>query len=121
MNTIFNRRDQTPKRQKLRNESPLAERILWQHLRKNQSGAKFRRQVSVERYVLDFYCPSLRLAIEIDGDSHTGDEAQNYDAIRQAEIEALGIRFLRFSNAEVLEDSLAVADAIAHDIETLKT
>ncbi len=86
MNQIFNKADQTAKRQKLRNESPVAERLLWKHLRNNAMGVKFRRQVSVGRYVVDFYCPSLKLAIEVDGASHAGDDVQEYDELRQTEI-----------------------------------
>ncbi len=120
MNEIFNRRDQTPKRQQLRNEAPPAERKLWAHLRGEQLGAKFRRQFSVERYVLDFYCPRLRLAIEVDGESHAGDEAQAYDAVRQSEIEALGIVFLRFSNQEIYRNAQSVAETIRLKVEELK-
>ena len=113
MNEIFNRRDQTSKRQQLLNQSPVAERLLWKHLRKEQMGVKFRRQVSVGRYVVDFYCPALKLAIEVDGASHVGDDAQEYDALRQAEIEALGVRFVRVANEDLYRDAPGVAAAIA--------
>jgi len=82
-----------------------AEIILWSKLKGRQlKGLKFRRQYSVECYIVDFYCPKLRLAIELDGKSHLGKENQEYDRARQDEIEALGISFLRFTNQEVYED-----------------
>jgi len=121
MNEILNRHDQTAKRQELRREMPPAERKLWGYLHNEQLGAKFRRQFSIGRYVLDFYCPRLRLAIEIDGESHTGDEAQAYDALRQREIEALGIVFLRFSNLEVYGNVQGVAETIRLKVEELRT
>ena len=65
---------------------------------------KFRRQFSVGEYILDFYCPALKLAIEIDGCSHDGEDAEEYDVIRQRTIEAFGIHFIRFRNAEVLRN-----------------
>ncbi|MEL6490300.1 MAG: endonuclease domain-containing protein [Cyanobacteria bacterium J06621_3] len=104
MTEIFNRRRDTPKRQRLRNDSPRAERILWRRLRRRQiAGFKFRRQYGVERYVLDFYCPELKLAIEIDGSSHNGLKAQAYDHQRQQFVESFGIQFLRFTNHLVYE------------------
>ena len=82
-----------------------AELELWRHLKsENLCGLKFRRQFGVGPYIVDFYCPSLRLAIELDGDSHLGREAEEYDRVRQTYIEAHGIHFLRFSNAEVYEN-----------------
>lgn len=116
MNQIFNRRDQTPKRQRLRDEMPLAERILWKHLRSEALGVKFRRQVSVGVYVVDFYCPRLRLALELDGESHAGEDARAYDAVRQSAIEALGIMFLRFSNEEIYRNTSGVVETIAHAV-----
>ena len=113
MRKIFNNRDQTRKRQILRAEMPVAERLLWKHLRNEALGVKFRRQVSVGRYVMDFYCPSLHLAIEVDGESHAGQAAQEYDNLRQSEIESLGVRFMRVSNEDVYRSALDVAASIA--------
>ena len=108
MTRIFNRSSDTEKRRRLRRESPLAEQRLWLRLRNRQlMGYRFRRQYGVGPYVLDFYCPELKLAIEVDGDSHF--EAREYDRKRQRYIESLGIRVLRFTNREVFErlDDLA--------------
>ena len=81
---------------------------LWQAIQKKQlDGRKFRRQVAIGAFVVDFYCSTERLAIEVDGSIH--DEQQEADRIRQELIESLGIRFVRLSNDEVeyrLESSL---------------
>ncbi len=100
-----NRHDQLEKRRLLRREVPPAERLLWRYLRdRGLGGHKFRRQYSVGPFVLDFCCPAAALAIELDGPTHEPDLAREYDAERQAHIERLGFRFLRFTNAEVREN-----------------
>ncbi len=63
---------------------PVAERLLWSRLRgKLIAGYKFRRQYSVESFVIDFYCPQAKLAIEVDGESHYRSGAEEYDRLRQ--------------------------------------
>ena len=107
-----------PKRRMLRNNTPLAENILWYKLSKRQlNGHRFRRQYSIDRYVVDFYCPILKIAIEIDGYSHFNDEAMVYDQERREFIESLGIKVLRFTNREVYEDLEGVLASIAHILE----
>ncbi len=84
-------------------------------MRSEQLGAKFRRQYSVDAYVLDFYAPRLKLAIELDGDSHFTDEAMEYDRTRTAYLERFGIEVLRFSNLEIgenLDGELARIDEV---------
>ena len=120
MRKIFNRRDEAQKRQALRREMPVAEKLLWKHLRNENLGVKFRRQFSIGRYVVDFYCPSLHLAIEVDGESHAGEVAQEYDEARQSEIESLGVRFIRVSNEDVYRSALDVADGIALVVAQMK-
>lgn len=77
--------------------------MLWSKLKSKQLlDYKFRRQVSIGKYIVDFYCPELKLVIEIDGDLHyLSKETIKYDKIRQCSIELLGINFLRFTNIEV--------------------
>ena len=70
MTLHFNRGSQRAKRKALRRNASDAEQRLWQHLRGKQLGTRFRRQYSVDVYVLDFYGPRSKLAIEVDGDSH---------------------------------------------------
>ena len=90
-------------RRTLRKDSTEAEKILWKYLRgSNFPGYRFRRQYTVDSFILDFYCPRARLAIEIDGEYHNNDEVKEYDKARQEYIEDLGIRFIRFDNQEIL-------------------
>jgi len=91
------------KRRILRKNSTVAENILWYYLRSRKlKGYKFKRQFSVNKYVLDFYCPKLKLAIEVDGNYHLNSKIVAYDKARQTEVEQLGIKFLRFTNPEIL-------------------
>ncbi len=105
-----------PYSKSLRKNSTLGERLLWKYLRKRQIlGYKFRRQYPILNYILDFYCPELKLAIEIDGASH--DESKyEYDLKRQKEVEAYGVIFLRFTEYEVRENAVQVADFVQNKI-----
>lgn len=79
-----------------------AEIILWSRLKNSQlGGLKFRRQESVNEYILDFYCPSRKLAIEVDGDVHGYATHISSDMKRQKEIEEFGIKVLRYTNIDV--------------------
>ena len=69
---------------------------------------------------MDFYCPRVKLAIEVDGDSHFTEEAIEYDMNRQKNIEEIGIRFLRFTNTDVKKNLYEVVDAIAEKLESLE-
>ena len=89
----------------LRNNAPTAERILWHQLQgKKFKGLKFRRQYSVDRYSVDFYCARLRLAIELDGKSHLGSIEKINDKERQEFIEELGIKIIRFWNTDIFNN-----------------
>ncbi len=89
----------------LRKEHTVSEEILWQALRRKQlEGRKFRRQNPIGAFVVDFYCPEEKLAVEVDGGIHeTQVEA---DQLRQEIIKSLGIRFVRIS-AEEVENNFA--------------
>jgi very-short-patch-repair endonuclease len=109
-------------RRSLRHNLPKAEAVLWTHLSRRQMlGYKFRRQYGVDRYILDFYCPELKLAIEVDGESHFTETVRAYDRKRQAHIESFGIRFLRMKNADVLTNLHGVLDMIANQISEIKS
>lgn len=86
------------------------------YIRRKQLGVKFRRQHSIERYIIDFFCCELKLAIELDGNSHFSEQAQAYDHQRTQDLDKLGIRVLRFTNNEVnhnIEEVLArIMDSI---------
>ena len=105
MTQIFNKKSQTIKRKLLRNNIPPSELLLWPRLKNRQlNGFRFRRQYGVDKYAIDFYCPELRLAIEIDGDYHLSSDMKEYDPERQKAIESLGVFFLRFSNKEIINN-----------------
>jgi len=113
MSDIFNRSSQTERRRLLRDQPTVSEQILWKYLRKEQlEGFKFRRQYGVGPYIVDFYCVAASLVIEVDGDSHGTEEARKNDEVRQREIEALGLRVLRFTNEDVRERIDAVLEKI---------
>jgi very-short-patch-repair endonuclease len=98
---------------KLRQNMTLGEVLLWQRLkRKQMRGYDFDRQRPIDRYIVDFYCKDLKLAIEIDGSSHDGEEAKVNDDIRQERLESLGVRFLRFADADVKRNMEMVVDSI---------
>ena len=98
-----------------------AEALIWQKLRCKQiENCKFRNQYSVEQFVLDFYSPEIKLAIEIDGESHFQEGAAHYDNERQIFIESAGIKFLRFTNNQVYENLNGVLEIIAQKIRELR-
>lgn len=92
-----------------------AEIILWSQLKNNNlNQIKFRRQYGVGKYIVDFYSPALKLAIEVDGDIHGIENRMKLDRGRQRYIESLGIRVLRYSNLEVLHNLQDVLNDILH-------
>jgi very-short-patch-repair endonuclease len=98
----FNRSTEKSLRRQLRQDQTYCEEIVWTYLRNRRTGGcKFRRQYSIDKYVVDFYCPLLRLAIEIDGDVHDMPEQKEHDQIRQNYLEEFGIKFLRIRNEEL--------------------
>lgn len=121
MTKLYNRTSEKTKRQQLRRNMTKAEFRLWQKLKGKQlEGVKFRSQYGVGRFVVDFYCTELKLAIEIDGESHFQDGVQEYDQERQAFIELLGIRFLRFTNDDVYRNLEGVLERIIQKIGELR-
>ena len=107
------------RRRDLRTNSTDAERCLWRIIRNKQiRGIKFWRQYSVGPYIIDFYCPRFRLAIEIDGGQHAEEHVQEYDDERTAYLKAKDINVLRFWNNEILGNTEGVVERI---FEVLKT
>ena len=103
--------EQKETRKQLRNNATSSEALLWKALRgRNAGGYKFRRQQGIGSYILDFYCPELRLCIELDGSSH--DHKYEYDERRTAFLNEQGIKVVRFHNEVVL----ANVDAVAREI-----
>ena len=115
----FLRNDPTLKqrRQELRLNQTEAEKTLWVHLRNGKlCGMKFFRQYSVGPYILDFYCPAMKLAIEVDGGQHNQCESREYDGVRSEYLKAQGIYVMRFWNHEVLIDINSILNRIAERI-----
>ncbi len=92
-----------------------AERLLWSALRRDQvGGLRFRRQHAIGPFVLDFYCPAIRLGIELDGPIH--DQQRELDDARTEGLGTLQIRILRFRNEQVISDLPAVIKEIEYAV-----
>ena len=100
-------------RQGLRTTATPAEIALWQFLKKSQvGGLKFRRQHSVGEFVLDFYCPEIRLGIELDGGVHKTSYTHEYDEMRTRFMAENGIRVMRFDDEVVYNNIEGIIEAI---------
>jgi very-short-patch-repair endonuclease len=95
----------------LRREANPAEQILWRLLRGRRfAGYKFRRQCPYGPYILDFFCATVRLIVELDGESHLGRDET--DAVRQQWLEGQGLKVLRFWNNQIYDDLESVMEMI---------
>ena len=100
-------------RQTLRNNATTAEAVLWRRLKGKQiNGLKFRRQFSVGPYVIDFYCPELKLGIELDGEIHNTQMGNAHDKVRDFFLKDNNISILRYENQVVFKN----VEAIVYDI-----
>ena len=117
----FNRtKPKTAHARQLRIDATDVERRLWQKLRNAQiDGAGFRRQHPAGRYILDFYCPSLQLAIELDGGQHAQSESQ--DRQRDESLRQRGVTVLRFWNSDITQNLNGVLEVIALKVAELKS
>jgi cyclase len=108
----------------LRQDMTPAEKMLWERLRNNQLGVKFRRQSAfifgVYRYIVDFYCSEHKLIIEIDGNVHNLKEIKNYDEFREDIFIDSGYKVIRFDNNEILNNTKRVLNKINLIIKKLK-
>jgi very-short-patch-repair endonuclease len=104
MTLLKNKSKLLPRRRELRRKQTKQEEILWQLIRNRKLGVKFRRQYSIGGYVLDFYCPELKLVIEIDGNQHLKQEGILYDKKRTDFLRVLDCKILRFRNIELEEN-----------------
>ena len=102
-------------RKSLRNNLTSAEATLWKSLQKKQLlGRKFRRQHSIKDFIVDFYCASENLIIELDGAVHLDFAQEIYDYERTLKLERLGFKVVRFENKEVFESLEAVLEVISN-------
>ena len=116
---VFNHSSQKHIRQKLRKSMPAPERRLWMKIQNSQLGAKFRRQHGIGPYIVDFYSPEIKLVIELDGESHFATQAIHNDKIRDHYMKSLGLKILRFSNRQVMEELNSVLEVLRHNIPPL--
>lgn len=103
MSRLYNLNSHKALRKQLRLSATPAERKLWRYLKNDQfHGLRFRRQFSIGRYVVDFYCPKLRLVAEVDGGVHQLQENILYDVERDKFLESCFVRVVRFTNDDVM-------------------
>jgi very-short-patch-repair endonuclease len=109
----------TERARALRREMTPSEKILWACLRDRRfAGFKFRRQKPMVGYILDFYCAAASLVVEPDGESHLGKEES--DKRRQAALERLGLRVLRFWDTQLFEERESVMEVIWRECQARK-
>ena len=115
---INNLKDTKDLRRGLRATATPAEITLWQYLKRSQvGGLKFRRQHSIGAYILDFYCPEIKLDIELDGEIHNTPMAYEHDAIRTNYLNQQGITILRYHNDVVFKNVQGIIESVLHFAE----
>jgi len=120
MGKHYNRKQEKEKRRQLRKNQTYCEKIMWLHLRNRQLlGIKFRRQYSVDKFVIDFYAPEIKFAIELDGNIHNLPDQKEYDKERQKYIETFGIKFIRITNEELLAIPNKAFERIEEEIKRI--
>ena len=113
----YNHKYLKEKRRHLRNYGTSAEAILWKGLKAKQlKGKRFRRQFSVGNYILYFFCPSEKLCVELDGETHFTEVGVEKDRIRDEFLNSQGIRVLRFDNEDVYQNPTAVLEMISEHL-----
>lgn len=119
MAKIHNRKSLKDYRRELRNNLTPAEATLWRLLKGKQlRGRKFRRQHSIGNYIVDFYCPLEKLAIELDGDHHFTSGGYEIDREKMDYFSKYGIRVIRFENDEVFRATEAVINTIINEFKS---
>ena len=95
-----------------------AEKMLWKRLRgKKMNGYKFYRQVPIDRFVVDFYCPEKKLIVELDGEIHDREDVKEHDKNREEVFLGKGLRTIRFRNEEVFKNMNGVCEQIVKNCE----
>lgn len=121
MTQHFNKSSEKVKRRNLRKNQTFCEKIMWTYLRDRKTlGYKFKRQYSIDHYVIDFYCPELKFAIELDGSVHDMPDQKEYDAYRQEYLEKFGITFCRITNDEFIGNANMAFKKIEEEISKAK-
>lgn len=108
----------TKKARSLRNNPTESEKKLWNHIRSEQLGVKFRRQYPLGSYFADFACKEKKLIIELDGGQHAEETKRRYDDNRTAYIESQGYKVLCFWNNEIFENMEGVIRTIVQQLSS---
>jgi very-short-patch-repair endonuclease len=110
---LHNKKELKETRKKFRRNATSAEAVLWKRLKNKQiKRLKFRRQHSVGKFILDFYCAEKKLAIELDGEYHAIPGKETSDSKRDIFLKSLGIEILRFENKIVFENPELIIEEI---------
>jgi len=118
----FNRTSiKTARARTLRRDSTSVEMRLWQKVRNRQLGVEFRRQHPAGSFVIDLYCPTLRLAVELDGGQHTDATHEARDRSRDRWLSERGVTVLRFWNSDVTRNLSGVLESIAAQVSELQS
>jgi very-short-patch-repair endonuclease len=112
MKLIHNILELGDRRRELRRKATSQEKLLWEKLRNQKLGFRFKRQYSIGGYILDFYCAKKKLIVELDGEIHNTKDAKEYDAVRDKFFRELGYKTIRFWNGEVESDTEKVLEKI---------
>jgi len=108
-NFLYNHKSLRDRRKELRNNVTVAESVLWSKLKRSQfESCRFVRQYNVGSYILDFFCPKLRLAIELDGNQHKEADSVLYDKDRGEYLKSVDIKTIRFWNGDIIKDMQSV-------------
>ncbi len=112
--SLHNKIQLKARRQELRKNLTPAEAFLWKHLKAKQFyGKRFTKQHSIGNYIVDFYCASEKLVIELDGEVHNNTKAESYDDIRTDYLRALGYLVIRFENKMMFDNLQSVLQEIS--------
>ena len=115
---IHNRKHLKLFRKYLRKNLTSAEAFLWKQLQNRKlKGRKFRRQHSIENFIVDFYCPEEKLIIELDGEVHKNPEAEEHDSKHTERLRSMGFKILRFENKMVFDALPSVLKEIEDDFK----
>ncbi|MBI1931278.1 MAG: endonuclease domain-containing protein [Ignavibacteriales bacterium] len=107
-------------RRKLRRDQTFAEQNMWAQLRNRKFlGLKFKRQYSIDNFIIDFYCPVYKIAIELDGDIHELQDVKLHDEVRQKYLESFGVKFIRITNDDYLGNPNKTFDRLESEINFL--
>lgn len=113
MTLFYNKKALKDRRRELRQNSTPAEKVLWKTLRNSKLGVKFRRQYSVGGFVIDFYCPKLKIAIELYGSVHRTQSSKDYDDYREKYLSAGGIKMIKVWNNQIINNPNVIISCIS--------